>query len=216
MKALRGRYFPESCRKREVWQRYQYQKWRGRASRPGQVTRLQSAPFPLWPRLQLPTLCGRGLPGGDVGVACPEALSLDIEKAWATQAQSGSEAVLPAPSPMVPPRSPGRGRARRPATAGWRASDFLVVSLGLVAVPRLAAPRCSPGQRARVQVPATTMPNPSSTSSHGPIPEEIRNLLAGKEREGGGDTGGGGAGRRAGRDRSAQPSPSAGRGGRAE
>lgn len=57
------------------------------------------------------------------------------------------------------------------------------------------------------------MPNPSSTSSHGPIPEEIRNLLAGKEREGGGDTGGGGAGRRAGRDRSAQPSPSAGRGG---
>nr|XP_006982262.2 src kinase-associated phosphoprotein 2 isoform X1 [Peromyscus maniculatus bairdii] len=79
---------------------------------------------------------------------------------------------------MVPPRSPGRGRARRPATAGWRASDFLVVSLGLVAVPRLAAPRCSPGQRARVQVPATTMPNPSSTSSHGPIPEEIRNLLA--------------------------------------
>lgn len=56
------------------------------------------------------------------------------------------------------------------------------------------------------------MPNPSSTSP-GPLPEEIRNLLAGKEREGGGDTGGGGAGRRAGRDRSAQPSPSAGRGG---
>lgn len=57
------------------------------------------------------------------------------------------------------------------------------------------------------------MPNPSSTSSPGPLPEEIRNLLAGKEREGGGDTGGGGAGRRAGRDRSAQPSPSAARGG---
>lgn len=154
VKALRGRYFPESCRKREVWQRYQYQKWRGRASRPGQVTRLQSAPFPLWPRLQLPTLCGRGLPGGDVGVACPEALSLDIEKAWATQAQSGSEAVLPAPSPMVPPRSPGRGRARRPATAGWRASDFLVVSPR----PRSCAPARSPAVLTRT---ASESPGPS-------------------------------------------------------
>lgn len=37
------------------------------------------------------------------------------------------------------------------------------------------------------------MPNPSTTSSPYPLPEEIRNLLAGKERgEGGGQRGGGG------------------------
>lgn len=46
-----------------------------------------------------------------VGVAYPEALSLDTQIARPTQAQSGFKAGLPAPSPIAPPHSPGRGGA---------------------------------------------------------------------------------------------------------
>jgi hypothetical protein len=86
-----------------------------------------------------------------VGVVYPEALSSDSQKARSTQAQSGFKAGLPAPSPIAPPNSPGRGggRARRPATAGWRASDFLVGSLGR-AVSGVVASRCLLGPLLRV------------------------------------------------------------------
>lgn len=69
-----------------------------------------------------------------VGVAFPEALSLDMQKGRPTQAQSGFKICLPAPSPMAPPRSPGLGGAgpgvQRPL-AGEPVTSLLVVSARL-------------------------------------------------------------------------------------
>lgn len=84
--------------------------------------------------------CGRGLPGG---AFC------GLRKQGLRKRSRAPRSFSPPPRPRPRPILPGGGRARRPATAGWRAGDFLVVSLGL-AVSWLVAPRCSPGRPERV------------------------------------------------------------------